>query len=248
MATATVPSAPGTPDIVVTSSTDHPSPETTKTEFRNAAELRAKFDSLDKTAKTKGLSAKKSIDEFIPDLLEVRALLSQRGTKRLRGEAHLPNWTQYLKDFIQEVGLSISLRTLYRWLAPRTDPGGDKKEKRSAPKKARTFETGKELDFDALIFQHTELLTQIERLNDFSPLPVALMESVAECRKSLAGDTFSARPKAVAQIVQRPAVIRKSPLKDLTPMQKHKLLEQHVARITRNNSGKLIKTQTMAAN
>jgi hypothetical protein len=227
----TVQSTPETLDIAVMSSADHPSPETIKPKFRNAAELLAAFDPLDKTLKTKGLSTKKSFDEFVRHLLEMRAVLSQRGTKRLRGEAGLPNWTQYLKDLIQEVGLSITLRTLYRWLAPTPDPGSAKKEPRSAPKKHSQFTAGVVMS-DAAGYR-SMLINVLDRVEKHREDPMALMRMVTEYREFLA--TESAPPQIP------PAVVRKSPQPKKIDWI-HKKVEETVARRIKNGtSGKLIK-------
>jgi hypothetical protein len=223
------PSAPGTPDIVVMSSTDNPSPETIQTEFRNAGELRAEFDSLHNTLKTEALSFNKSADKFVSHLKKMQALLSQRGTERLRGEAGLPKWTPFLKDFAQEVGLSVSLRTLYRWLAPKPDPGTVKEKPRAPKKPSQRFQRG---ITDAAAMYRSMLVDVLDRVEKHREDPMALMRMVTEYREALAAEGVP--PKIPPAVEPKP--------KQLTGMQKLKLADKHVARAVKNGTnGKLIK-------
>src|SRR5947208_1523127 len=128
-------SAPKTGDTVA-SSTDQLSPET-KTEFRDAGEILAEFNSLRNNLETEALPIKESVDKLLPALEKVfpllvrmQALLSQRGAEHLH-EAGLPTWGEYYDSFRKKHGLP-SIKTFQRKLAALH---GDSSKDRPARKK-----------------------------------------------------------------------------------------------------------------
>ena len=88
---------------------DHLSTETTKTEFRDAGELRAEFDSINNNIETTALGVITSIEEMLPFLRSMQALLSPaRHRAPPRGDAALPTWTEYCESLRPKIALEFS--------------------------------------------------------------------------------------------------------------------------------------------
>lgn len=197
MVTTAVPSAPET-RAEFRESTENLSPKTLKVNFRDAGELRAEFDIIHKQLETKGLSLKKMIEEELDPLLaRMWALLSQRGTGRLRREAKLPTWTAYYRDMEERFNLK-SLRTFQSKLKAESTQGGggddDDKREKPAPKRRRSFKTGPSEEDIAFSLLLTSLLGTIERAVNLQ----VVKNVAAECRQDLKGF-----PATCPEIIQR---------------------------------------------
>jgi hypothetical protein len=186
MATA-VQSAPETRDNVA-SCTENLSTPTMDTEFRDAGEMRAEFESIDNCLETKALAVTQSIEEvkqtveeeILPLLAKMQALLSQRGVEHLRLEAKLPTWTEYYESLRQKLPLK-SLRTIQRKLA--LAPSSSGQGGGGGRKKRPQFSTGQ--PFCDYIGMLLDLMTQVEKGADIQ----AIRKTVAEYRKILDAGT-----------------------------------------------------------
>jgi hypothetical protein len=186
MATA-VTIAPETRDSVA-SCTENLSTPTMDTEFRDAGEMRAEFESIDNCLETKALAVTQSIEEvkqtveeeILPLLAKMQALLSQRGAEHLRREADLPTWTEYYETLRQKLPLK-SLRTIQRKLA--LAPSSSGQGGGGGRKKRPPFSTGQ--PFCDYIGMLLDLMTQVEKGADIQ----AIRKTVAEYRKALDAET-----------------------------------------------------------
>ena len=92
--------------------------------FQDKDSIRLAFDDAKKGAAAEVLSAKASLKDHEHAVLlwlaKVRAILSQKGDKRikkLRLDAKLPSWTKFLKEFLAEHGLDWGERNVRHKLA-----------------------------------------------------------------------------------------------------------------------------------
>jgi hypothetical protein len=242
---ATTITAPSAPELAANAAslTDNPSPQTIQSEFRDAGELRAEYDSINNLLEAKASSLKQLIDEeVIPLLRRMHALLGQRSPEHLR-EAHLPTWTGYYR-IVQEKFNLKSISWFQRQVALTERPA---KVKTSAPKrrpKPTTGFTSDDAGFNRpLIDMQTtteqraryksggyaadrrmliDLMAQIQQLSD--QVPKALMETVGRY-----AEIMNVRPTIVPHW---------SSPKRPKPMT---LLERAVARAVKEGRGTLIR-------
>ena len=75
--------------------------------------------------------------EFLPVLAQMQSLLSQRGDAREESrETGLPRWKVWLKDFQNQSGLNVSVRTVQKHLARYREIGKEKRQRSDRPAKS----------------------------------------------------------------------------------------------------------------